>query len=629
MYEDEIHQIECRWVQSRDLSPIASSYPTHSDLPQRWFNVLRAVVWPEQPNAASGAPESSVAYLMLENRMAALLWRQWTIDAVSLGESGGRRPLVTRILIGTQQLLSPETALALCRAGLHSLAGLPLGQITPGTRMSPVTGRELSGAAAHYSYALDDTARCEPGLDRLISAALRDRSTPLSVQLPPEEIGEPQKGAQVPLLWGLRCTTAALLADVAEGEGRRWSFSTYEKPFQGIQTAGLADVVFRAQQPAQPATIVRPEITVLPRSPAGPSEMDAYDELAIGLAKAYRALGGIELGGRLEQVADEPGFLDRLKGARQVLADFMPCPPASSTPDRTVLEPVMEPTAEPKSGELPRARHAASPEPEHVAAAADTGAVTVPKITEPTGTGRTGPRPGAERMAPGRRYSAEDAAARQPAAGRVQDIASVIDLLAAGPGEPGFSDAFRALQGRIAPSSPQERADARNLLAERGWCMPELVTFDSRRTEAVLEALFKHAVVPDLADPACQLEVASWAYEDMAPTAVIRSLVAAAQQAGRDKPQLLDSALQPALHRRWLVEQSLYYGVSPQISADPVQWAERRERPPWQIFVAGPRSAVVASILFWACIALILALALSLALLILGFGVRVPPLGAR
>src|SRR5215472_6466757 len=99
MYEDEIHQIECRWVQSRDLSPIASSFSAHSDLPQRWFNRLRSVVWPTQPNPASGAPEGSVAYLMLENQMTALVWRQWTIDELSFVDSSGRRPLVTRILI--------------------------------------------------------------------------------------------------------------------------------------------------------------------------------------------------------------------------------------------------------------------------------------------------------------------------------------------------------------------------------------------------------------------------------------------------------------------------------------------------------------------------------------------------
>ncbi len=590
MYEDEVHQIECRWVQSRDLSPIASSFPAHSDLPQRWFDLLRSAVWPTRPNPASGAPEGSVVYLMLENQMAALVWRQWTIDALSIGESSGRRPMATRILIGDQHLLSPDTALALGRAGLHSLAVPPLGQVSPGTRMSPVTAKELSEIADHFAYALDNMARREPGLDRLVSAALRDRSTPLSVQLPPEEIGEPGKGAQIPLLWGLRRTTAALLA---QGEGRHWSFSTYEQPFQGTQTAGLADVVFRAQQPAQPATIVRSEITVLPRSPAGPSELDAYDELAAGLTMAYRAVGGIELDSRLQRVADEPIFADRLKGARRVLADFMPCPP----PGRTMLEPVTEPAAEPENGALSRGRHAA----EDLAVTVDPPAVTAdpPAVTADTAAVTADTPAGA--------------AARRADTPGAQDIGGLIDLLAAGPGDPGFSQAFRALHGRLAPSSAQDRADARNLLAEYGWCVPELTAFDPRRAEHVLEILFGHAVIPDLADPACQAEVAGWAYEGMAPATVIRSLVAAAQQAGQDKAQLLDRTLQPALHRRWLVEHALYYGASPQISAGPIQWAERRERPAWQIFVPGPRSAVIASILLWACIVLILALAVSLA----------------
>jgi lysylphosphatidylglycerol synthetase-like protein (DUF2156 family) len=106
--------------------------------------------------------------------------------------------------------------------------------------------------------------------------------------------------------------------------------------------------------------------------------------------------------------------------------------------------------------------------------------------------------------------------------------------------------------------------------------------------------------------------VASWAYEGMAPAAVIRSLVAAGYQAGRDQGRLLDSALQAALHRRWLIEHAVYHGASPQISAARIEWAEQHERPAWQVFVAGPRSAAIASILLWVCIALILALAFAL-----------------
>lgn len=237
MYEDEVNQIECRWVPSRDLSPIATSFS--GDLAEQWFNLLRGMVWPTRPNPASGAPEGSVVYLMLDNRMAALVWRQWAIDAIALSGTGGRRPLVTRILVGNQQVLGPETALALCCAGLHSLSVPPLGQVAPGTHLSPIEAGKLSALAAQATYTLDDSARRELGLPHLISAALRDRCMPLSVQLPPEEIGEPGKGAQVPFLWGLWRTTAFLLAgaDAAPGKERNWSFSTYEPPFQGTQTA--------------------------------------------------------------------------------------------------------------------------------------------------------------------------------------------------------------------------------------------------------------------------------------------------------------------------------------------------------------------------------------------------------
>ena len=57
------------------------------------------------------------------------------------------------------------------------------------------------------------SGRHERDLDRLIGAALRDFSMPLSVQLPREELDEPGKGSQIPLLWGLWCTTALLLPD--------------------------------------------------------------------------------------------------------------------------------------------------------------------------------------------------------------------------------------------------------------------------------------------------------------------------------------------------------------------------------------------------------------------------------
>jgi hypothetical protein len=602
MYEDEVHQIECRWAPSRDFSPIATSFP--GDLAEQWFNLLRGVVWPTRPDPASGAPEGSVVYLVLDNRMAALVWRQWTIDAISLGGTGGRRPLVTRILVGNQQVLGPETALALCCAGLHSLPVPPLGQVPPGTQLSPIEAGKLSELAAQAAYTLDDSARREPGLQHLISAALRDRCTPLSVQLPPEEIGEPGKGAQVPFLWGLWRTTALLLADAnaTPGKERNWSFSTYEPPFQATQTARLADLVFRAQQLEAPPAIVRSETTVLPRSPVRLSDMDAYDDLASGLAEAYRTLGGMKLASRLESVAGDSDYIDRLNGACQAIAEFMPARQVAAQENI-----VAEAAAEPENGSLPDAGPAVSREPDEFGLMVEM--VAAQEIAEAARTAEVA------RVAEAARRHAEATRAAEATrhdAGDVPGIVSVIDLLTAGPAEPGFERALGVLHGRMPRPSPQDRADARQVLAQGEWCIPGLMTFDPWQVEYTLEALFRQAVVPDLANPACQGEVASWVYECMAPTAVVRSLVAAAHQAGQDQAQLLDDALQPALHRRWLVEHAIYSGTSPQTSTRRIQWTSKRERPPWQIFAAGPRSAMIASILAWVCIALIIALIFSL-----------------
>jgi hypothetical protein len=655
MYEDEVHQIECRWVPSRDHSPIATSFP--GDLAQQWFDLLRGVVWPHQPNPASGVPESSVVYLMLENRMAALVWRQWAIDAISLEGTGGRRPLVTRILVGNQQVLGPETALALCCAGLHSLSVPPLGQVAPGTQLSPIEAGKLSALATEATYSLDDTARRELGLHRLISTALRDRCTPLSVQLPPEEIGEPGKGAQVPFLWGLWRTTALLFAgaDAAQGKERSWSFSTYEPPFQGTQTTGLADLVFRVQQLAAAPAIVRSETTVLPRSPVLPSDTDDYDELAIGLAEAYRTLGATELAHRLESATGPADYIDRLNGACRVITEFVPARQVAA-PENIGAEAV----SQPKNRSLPDPGSAVSGQPDefgltaemvaareiaeaaraaeearvaeearrdaeavHAAETARRDAETARAAEEARRDAETAraaeeARRDAEtaRAAEEARRDAETARAAEAArrdAGDAEGIINVIDLLTAGPAEPGFERALGVLHGRMPRPSPQDRADARQVLAQREWCIPGLATFDPWRVEYTLEALFRQAVMPDLATPACQGEVASWVYEAMAPTAVVRSLVAAAHQAGQDQAQMLDGALQPALHRRWLVEHAIYSGTSPQTSAERIRWTDKRERPPWQIIVAGPRSAAIASILAWVCLALIIALVFSLA----------------
>ena len=651
MYEDEIHQIECRWVQGRDFSPVASSYPPHSDLAQRWFERLGGMAWPPQPRPTSASPEASVAYLMLD-QMAALMWRQWTIDAIPLDMSstGSRRPLATRILVGSQLQLSPERAITLCFAGMHSLPVPPIGQVTAGMRLSPIRATDLSELAVNTSYALENGARHERGLDRLIGAALREPGNPLSVQLPREELGEPGKGSQIPLLWGLWCTTALLLG--AADQARSWSFSTYEEPLRDKPTGGLADLVFRVQQQTQPPPVVRTETTVLLRGP-GPVDRDPYNELGVGLAEAYQTLGGVELASRLAPLAERTDFVDRLNGACQAVAEFMPRRRVIDGPGDVVMKPVAEPVItyatetetadwaesnllsepEPQTADWAESELLSEPEPQ-TADWAESELLSEPEpqtagtdglAAEPDGGLRSRDphmeSPGSEDLGvmvgmAARCEAAKPTGVARHAGGNAQgarDIAGVIDVLAAGPAEPGFKHALKTLHGQMARPSAQDRAEARNFLAQCEWCVPALSTFDPRRLEHTLEALFKHAVVPDLSDPACQLEVAGWVHQDMAPTAVVRSLVAAANQAGHDKAQLLDSALQPALHRRWLVEHAVYYGASAPTSTGGIQWAERGERPPWQIFVSGPRSAAIASILAWTCLVLVVALVVVVA----------------
>ena len=131
--------------------------------------------------------------------------------------------------MGPVQLLTPEVAIAVCRAGLPETIGPRPGQVPVGSLLPPVDPAELTSLARDKAEELDELAANEPGLDRLIAAALTDRDTALSVQLPQHIIARPpQRGSQGPLLWGLRRTVWPLIGDEA---GRRgWSFSTYEPP---------------------------------------------------------------------------------------------------------------------------------------------------------------------------------------------------------------------------------------------------------------------------------------------------------------------------------------------------------------------------------------------------------------
>src|SRR6266700_2450418 len=107
----DLHQIEYRHHQSRDLSPVASSMSRESVL--GWDGRIRA--WVRHP--LSETLSESACYQVFPNGAAALAWRYWDRQAAVRADGTHGRPLVSRVLIGQAGVLTPKAAVALCRTG--------------------------------------------------------------------------------------------------------------------------------------------------------------------------------------------------------------------------------------------------------------------------------------------------------------------------------------------------------------------------------------------------------------------------------------------------------------------------------------------------------------------------------
>jgi len=114
---DIIHQIEYRWHDRLGLSPVASTMSP--DSLRAWDSWIR--LWVRHPHADK--LWESVCYLVQPNGRAALAWRyeDWQVAEREDGMRG--RPLVSRVLVGMENLLTPEVAIVLCRTGLPATAG--------------------------------------------------------------------------------------------------------------------------------------------------------------------------------------------------------------------------------------------------------------------------------------------------------------------------------------------------------------------------------------------------------------------------------------------------------------------------------------------------------------------------
>jgi hypothetical protein len=345
---DIVHQIEYRWHERRDLSPVASTMSQESL--RVWDSLIRA--WVRHPHT-DGLRES-VCYQILPNGRAALAWRYEDWQAAECEDGTRGRPLVSRVLAGQASLLPPEVAITLCRTGPSAAVGPQPGQVTADTRLSVIKADELSALVRERAAELDEEAARQEGLRQLVVAALSHPNTPLAIHIRDTDILKPpDEGMQCPLLWGLRRIIWPLLATT----GRGWSFSTFELPLGEVDPAAMPDILFRQAQAAPSAAParLRDEIKIRPFDSKALDAGGRYAELAEWLVAEYQERGGDELEQFLtEWCGAEQTLKARLFSAYDELcARHSPAPMSGPSVPSVPVSPAQDPGHEPDLQPVP------------------------------------------------------------------------------------------------------------------------------------------------------------------------------------------------------------------------------------------------------------------------------------
>jgi hypothetical protein len=554
-----IHQIEYRWQQAKDMSPVASSMSPASH--RSW--VQRIGPWVRHPGV--DAPTGSVRYERFGDKSAALAWRQRDRQAVG---SGDGRPLVSRVLIGPADLLGPEVAMAVCYAGLPpELIGPPPGAVTPGGQLPVVDASWLAKLVHDNTEALDRAAARETGLERLAAAALGDLDMPLAVELSERFINRPPwGGSQAVLLWGLWTTVSLLLGP---GVRRGWSFSTFELPLSDMDPATLPDIVFRLSQPASQSAPMTPraEIRVRPQEPVAMPVETLPQRLARLLVVAYQEHGGEELTQMITSCVDDHHPTDqRIRAVYAALeATLSPMTLASDGPENVTVRrpadraapPAPQPAApaspagrgQPSDRTAPQGPLRSPPQagPRH---ASPSPPAVSPPVTRPAASSSR-PLRDASPSYPGGGWPGQAEETRQP-----DTLSAVLERLSVGPAAGEFESALRALRARNFHGGPPERAAARRLLADHGWYLDVVKQCDQAEREAILMVIFLCSVIPDLGDTQVLAEITYWAGTLAAPDPVINALYQATDGMVSAQP-LMSQALEPALAQRWRDEHGI------------------------------------------------------------------------
>lgn len=234
----DLHQIEYRHHQTNDLSPVASSMPS-KESQNAWDSRIRA--WVRHPH--SEILSESVCYQVFSNGQAALALRYWDEEAASRADGTHGRPLVSRVLVGSASVLTPEAAIVSSRYGLSAKwVGLLPGKVPDGGELPMASGTALAALTREMALELDHASAAQAGLQAVVAAALSEPTVPLAISIDDALIQiSLRDGVQCPLLWGLRRITGPLLGSV----GRGWSFSTFELPLGQMDPTSLPGIVFR------------------------------------------------------------------------------------------------------------------------------------------------------------------------------------------------------------------------------------------------------------------------------------------------------------------------------------------------------------------------------------------------
>lgn len=230
-----VNQIEYRWDSNGDgLRPVAWSYRQQAELYDWRDRISPLVRAPERPR--NEAARASVVYAATGlGDDVALLLRRRSPQLADLRAGDDRSSLITKVLTGPLELLTPAVARGLVRWGSSALRDPEPGLAAHGTRLSQLRRADLE-QIERFSQPSTQIRTGQARLrwcQALVAAALTQVNSRLWVVLPPAgEYGqERREWAEQMLVDALAVADPVLAGLRIDGQPEGWgcSFSTYQE----------------------------------------------------------------------------------------------------------------------------------------------------------------------------------------------------------------------------------------------------------------------------------------------------------------------------------------------------------------------------------------------------------------